>query len=437
MQRGVVLAMVASLTLIAGCDECAGTPSCRSTPEISYVGQFIERHTGDGVQDVLVTFVRQSGIELLGDTVRARTDGDGYFQLRAPALEDGTMRGHLVITPPAPFPAFTIPDLDLRTNTTRGAGHNLGRMVVNPYLLLIGHVRDRKTHVPLPDATVTMRRISGGRAERDTMTFTTDFGGQFSWEPTLLDPSPILAEFEIDAPGYPRTYRVPRTLVTRYRDSEMTFVILPVGSGLAYAGASVRRGSGEHVPDVMVEFVRISGIGIQPPQLLLPLDVNAAFYLPIEPLTDGALIGEIRILPPPRFPPETTRVEMHTSDDDVVQFLGTFRFGAQVHAVAQLRDDQTFEPIPAGTVVVMKRTSGMPLDWPFPAPDGDFRLIQAGGTLDYHAPTPDSGQVVFDMIVRLPEPFAWDTVRNLTTPAWYSDSAFDIGTVLVRRRPKQ
>jgi len=129
-------------------------------------------------------------------------------------------------------------------------------------------------------------------------------------------------------------------------------------------------------------------------------------------------------------------VQLETSDDDVPKSLGFFRYGAQVHLEAQLRDGDG-QPLPAGTEVVLKRTGGQPLEWPIPTPDGDLRHLSANGKLVYHAPTPDSGATQFDMIVRLPAPFAWDTLRNLVIPARYSDSASVAGPLTVRRRPRQ
>lgn len=420
--------------LLSACDECAGTPSCHNFPEISYSGQFIDHNTGSPVAGVSIAFVRRSGIDIIGDTVRGLSDGDGFFTLRVGSIYNGTVVGDLLVTPPPPFPPFTIPSVTLATSTVRGDGGYLGRLVVNPYLLLVGHVRDRKTLTPIPEATVKLRRIGGGKAAQDSMTFVTDFGGQFSWEPEILQPGTIDAVFEITAPGYPRTYVVSRAIPLKYVDLDMSFIILPVGWGLTYSGRALRRGSNEHLSGTVVEFRRISGIAVQPAQVTVNVDGNGGFPIPVEPQAEGMLTAELRIVPPGPMPAETVRVDLRTSDNDETQVLGPFGYGAQVFLEAELRDAITGAPLPQGTEVTMKRTGGLPLAWNPARTDGDTLSLKTGGRLAYQAPTPDSGAVRFDMIVRLPAPFAWDTVRNVNVPARYSDSAFVAGTIAVRRR---
>jgi len=430
-----LLALVLLPPLLSACAECAGTPSCHNHPEISYSGQFIERKTGAPVGNVSVKFVRRSGIDIIGDTIRGQTDGDGFFTLRAGSIYNGAVIGDLIVTPPLPFPAFTISGVTIETSRVRGDGRNAGRFVVNPYMLLVGHVRDRKTLTPLVDATVTMKRIGGGRVEADERTFTTDFGGQFSWEPAILEPATVEAVFEITAPGYARTFMVQRDVPLQYRDGEMAFVILPVGYGLAYSGTTARRGSGDQVPGVKVEFVRTGGIAIQPAQVELTPDPAGSFILPLEPLAEGTVIAQLRILPPTTIRPETVTVALTTSDDDTVEWLGFFGYGAQVLVKAELRDAVTDERLPSSTGVTMQRTGGVQLAWSNPLPDGDLLAVGDSGRISYNAPTADSGTVSYDMIVRHPAPFRPDTIRNLTFPARYSDSAYVAGVIPVRRRP--
>ena len=421
--------------LLAACDECAGTPSCHNHPEISTTGQFIERQSGSPVGEVSVKFVRRSGIDIIADTIRGATNDDGFFVLRTGSVYNGTVTGDLIVTPPAPYPPFTLTGVSLQTSRVRGDGENLGRLVVNPYLLLVGHVRDRKTLTPLVGATVTLRRTGGGRVASDSMTFTTDFGGQFSWEPAVIDPATVQVEFEVEAAGYPRTYVVPRELPFRYRDGEMTFVIIPVGSGLAYAASTGRRGSGDQLAGQRLVFRRTGGIGAQPSELEVSIDPAGRFSIAVEPVGEGTLRGELLILPPPAFPPETVSVQLETSDDDVVEHLGFFGYGAQVFVKAELRDSETGERLPAGTGVTMKRVGGQPLTWQNPLPEGDLLSLADSGRLAYGAPAADSGVVVYDMIVRHLGPYVPDTLKNISFPARYSDSAYVAGVINVRRRP--
>lgn len=433
MKRLVLL--LALPAFLSACDECAGTPSCHNHPEISSSGQFIERMSGSPVAGVSVKFVRRSGIEIIGDTIRGTTSDDGFFVLRTGSVYNGTVTGDLIVTPPAPYPPFTLTGVSLETSRVRGDGDNLGRLVVNPYLLLVGHVRDRRTLTPLIGATVTLRRTGGGRVASDVATFTTDHGGQFSWEPAVIDPATLQVEFEVEAAGYPRTYVVPRELPLRYRDGEMTFVIIPVGSGLAYAASTGRRGSGDQLAGQRVIFRRTGGIGSQPSELELSIDPAGRFSIAVEPVGEGTLLGELLILPPPAFPPETVSVQLETGDDDIVEHLGFFGYGAQVFVKAELRDADTGERLAAGTGVTMRRVGGQPLTWQNPLPEGDLLSVADSGKLTYSAPAADAGVVVYDMIVRHLGPYIPDTLKSISFPAQYSDSAYVAGVINARRRP--
>jgi hypothetical protein len=428
------LAVMALPVALAACDECAGTPSCHNHPEVSATGQFIERRTGSPVANVRVAFVRRSGIDLISDTATASSDADGHFTLRVGSIYNGVVQGDLLVTPPAPYQPYTVSGVQLETSRVRGDGEVLGRLVVNPYVLLVGHVRDRKTLTPLVGASVTMRRTGGGVLEAAERTFTTDHGGQFSWEPAVIQPAAVQVEFEIRAEGYVRPFVVPRTLQMLHRDNQMNFVIIPVGYGLAYSASTGRRGSGDQPAGLKVQFVRTGGIQVQPSQVEITPDPAGNFAISVEPLAEGTVLGQLRILPPPPFAPETVSVRLSTSDDDTIQRLGFFGFGAQVFMKAELRDASTGQLLPPTTGVTMKRTGGVALTWANPLPEGDLLAVSDSGTIVYAAPAADSGAVVYDMIVRHPAPFIPDTIRNFVIQARFSDSAHVAGTIQVRRR---
>jgi hypothetical protein len=215
---------------VEGCNECAGTPSCHNYPQIGATALFVEHKSGTPVAGVSVAFIRRKGIDLDTDTVRAVSDDDGFLTLRVGSVYDGSAYGELAVTPPPPYVPFTIPDIALATSRVRGDGSFIGRFVVNPYFLMVGHVRDGKTLHPLAAARVIMRRIGGGRLTQDSMRFTTDFGGQFAWvDPEVLDPAPIVATFDIRATGYART-TLTRKIPLTYTATGFYFVILPIGT---------------------------------------------------------------------------------------------------------------------------------------------------------------------------------------------------------------
>ena len=294
----VTLLALAGATLLGACGECATTVWCSSEPTLSYSGQFIEHKSGRGVAGVRVTFTRETGISLVADTVVATSDGDGFFRIVANSVENGAVTGTLHVTPPQPYAPYTVANVRLATSRVRGEGGWLGRMMVNPYLFVVGYVYDRQTQAQIPNAAVTIRRISGGRASEDGITLATDFGGQFAWEPQIIDAADIVASFEIKVPGYPRPYIVQRTLQLQYRDDTFAFVRLPVGSGLAYSGTTGRRATGEQLAGTTVQFTRTGGIAVTPAAFTLTPDASGSFPIPLEPSGDGTVFGDLRIVPP-------------------------------------------------------------------------------------------------------------------------------------------
>ena len=436
MMRPLSLALLAAAAVaMQGCSECFGTPSCDAigAPEVSYTGQFVERKTGQPVAGVNVSFIRTEGAELAA-VPRAVSSSDGFFVLRAPALQGGVVTGELRVEPPG-RPPYTVA-VSMLTNTVRGDGGSFGRFVVDPYLLLVGIVRDRETGEAIPGARVIFQRLSGGRLESDTRTFITDHGGQFGWEPEVLEVDTVHAEFTIQTPDGPRDYVVRRDLLIRHVDGEMSFIILPAGWGLAYSGAALRRGSERPLPGVSMHYRRLAGIGTNPEETPLAINQFGGFNVDVEPLQEGTLTAELRIVPPAPIPPATYVVNLQTSDDDIPAFLGWLRYGSQVHVQAQLRFADTGEPVPSTAGVTFERKGGVALDWPQDAPDDGRRPVGADGRITFRAPTTDSGSTQFDIIVRLPEPLAWDTLRNVSVPSRYSDDSTSLGALLVRRRSR-
>jgi len=335
--------------------------------------------------------------------------------------------------PPEPYHPYVIPGLKFEATEVRGNGTNLGQIVVNPYFFVIGQVYDRATLAPVRNVDVTMIRLSGGSFRDDTATFVSDIGGQFSFAPHIKTLGPVTAKFVLDAPGYSRPFTVERVIPPNFHDAETTIIRLPLGWGFAYSGGTRRRGNYLAIPGVHVEFARISGIHTQPQQRLLPVDVNGSFPFKVKPLEEGTLQAEIRVLPPAPFPPETTVVTVSTTDDDVVQSLGFFNYGAQLAFTGTVLFDDDDTPVPPGSVADFQDLTGVSLDLPAPSAD-TTTAIGTDGVFRFQGAAADSGTAHFDLIVRMPAPYQWDTIPGMAVAARYSDSTVMLGPLHVRRR---
>jgi hypothetical protein len=427
---------VMSLALVSAvaCDPCAGTPSCRAEPEVSYTGQFVERQSGKSVSGVQIAFVRRGGSLLVADTITAISDRDGFFVLRMSALQDGFVEGDLIITPPAPHTPYTVRGKRLSTHRTRGDGGFLGRLVVNPYLQFIGELHDRKTLAIVPEATVTIRQFGPAVVEPATSQTTSADNGRFSWDPKVIEFGDLDVEFEVSASGYPRSYKLRDTISLQYVYGPPSVAVLAVGGGWAYVGEVMRRGLRQFLPGVTVEFTRTGGIGAQPDRFTATPDENGRFLIPMEPIGDGTLIGDLTIRPPGGLPTETLRDVAITTFDGFGTRLLTFGYGPATIVRNVLIHRATGLPVKEGTHVRVYRVGGLntfPAPWGV-VPDDGIRIVNSEGVIAYDAATLDSGTVFYDFEVRLNAPYAWDTLRAIPTPARFSDQTVS-DTLLVGR----
>jgi hypothetical protein len=216
--------------MLGACSECAGTLSCTSSPVISHSGEFINHKTGAPVSGVQVEWVRTSGIEIDDDTIRATSDARGFFMLRTGSIYTGEAWGDLRVTPPAPFQEYRIPNVKVSANTRRGDGGYMGRLVVDPFLIIVGEVQNETTNARVSDGMVTLRRIAGARANVDVVDLPLE-GTRWYWvDPPILDvgTGEITAEFDIRIAGDPRVFLASATIPLLVRDGAMGFVLLSI-----------------------------------------------------------------------------------------------------------------------------------------------------------------------------------------------------------------
>ena len=404
------------------CDPCAGMPSCHTQPALSATGQFIEFPSGRRVPGVSIAFARSGGAELAVDTIRAVSDGDGFFVLRAPALETGVVSGSLVIKPPPPHDAYVVPGVTLETHTKRGDGSFLGRLMVNPYLQFIGELHDISTFAAVSNATVTIRQFGPGIVDPPTAQFQSADNGRFMWEPTVVEFGPMEVEYEISAPGRPRTYFVRDTVPLQYRDEPLFVHLIFVGPG-QYVGEVIRRGTKQYLSGVSVEFVRTGGIQASPDRFTAVPGENGRFAVPLELHGPGTLVGDLTIRPPAPIPTEVVRGVEIDAFDGGVRVFGPFGYGAAIIPRPVLVYRATGKPIRTGTHSRWIHVGGLPIT-PAPwgvIPDDGVRIGDSTGTVAYDAATNDTGTVLFDIEVRLNAPHAWETLRNVAFPSRFSD----------------
>jgi hypothetical protein len=413
-----LVAAILIAAIAAGCDPCAGTPSCTGEPEVSYSGQFIERMSGAAVAGVVVRFVRDEGVLLATDTARAVSDDDGFFTIRAGALAEGTVTGTLIVDPPDPNQTYSVDGITLTAQRRRGDGGILGRLVVDPYLQLLGEVRDLATGQLVRGASVHVRvrnttPIFGGLTDFD---LTTDVNGRFLWEPefTLLDT--ISADIEVRSSRWPRPMRVHRAIAPQYLDGPPSFLPLNIGPSMRHSGLASRRGSGPGVDGITIEFVRQSGIRISPDSFVVAASPDGIFILEPRPLDSGFVMGRLSVRAP-GYPVENYQISMSSRDEGEITYMGQFGYGAAALIRAIFTQRASGLPVEEGTHVRVSRVGGLATLTPPLAADSGIRIVERGGLLSYGAGTETEGEVIFDLEVRFPSPIKWDTIPGIRVPA--------------------
>ena len=229
LRRGAAALAVCVGFVLNGCGECAGTDQCTSDPFVSATGKFIVHRTGAPVAGVQVEWVWRGAQQLLADTIRAVSDADGLFTLRVGAKGDGRVGGDMYVTPPPPYAPYMLNNVVLTASRRYGDGSYLGRFSVEPYMILVGEVHDASTGGLITSATVTIRRISGGRFDTDVVVSPLDAGGRFAWvDPVIVEVGTVVAEFSVQITGDARTFVSRHELPMFYRDGEYRPIILDV-----------------------------------------------------------------------------------------------------------------------------------------------------------------------------------------------------------------
>ena len=116
---GRACAALTLLVVVMACDPCAGTPVCSQRPAASYSGQFIDHNTGAPVGGVVVQYYRTGGLRSDVDSFQTRSTKNGFFRLRLESSTSGEIVGDMHVYPPAPYRAFVVPGVGLRTATRR------------------------------------------------------------------------------------------------------------------------------------------------------------------------------------------------------------------------------------------------------------------------------------------------------------------------------
>ncbi|GLC27465.1 hypothetical protein [Roseisolibacter agri] len=425
--RALGAAAIVGAALVAACDPCVGeVAGCRVESHVSYAGKVIDFTTGRAASGVSIVFRRTNGSALAGDSIVARTDASGRYELRGDAGDEGDVVGDLAVRPPG-LPGYVVTGVHLTPSTVRGGGGLLPTYVTQPFVDYVGELVYRRLGVPLAYSNVRFVRTSGARlAGGDTAYTAAGPDGYFYLERTTLDAGEVVGDFTLTAPQFPRPYvvrgvRLPVRLTDRLPTFDRSF---RVGATLEYVAEVRERGTNRPLVGATVEFRRTGGVLLSTPVFTAATDANGRVLLRPVPQTEaaGEAVGDLTVRGGGLAAPFVIRgVRLPVYDSDELRFLGVLGIGIQAVAAGELvyRGDRS--PL-ADAQVTFTRTGGVAAT---PATvqtrstsDGRFGLTLLADS---------TGDVIGDLTVSRGGPAAPVTFRGVRVRASADDSVRFLG----------
>lgn len=359
----LALAVAASVGAVA-CEPCNGVVGCSSPGQVSAGGQLVDRQeTGRPVSGARVTVVRTGGVELFPESLSARTDGEGWWQLRFETREEGEAIVDVAVAPPAPRPPYRVSGVRLRTSRERGVGEVLGRWVAEPHITYIAELRDRATDAPIPGATVTFVRRGGIEVEptpRTQVTQSTSGIGYFTLDLRPRAYGPLVADFVVEREGQPPA-RIPNVVIfpQHLYGPAIGQASFRLGLAFAYEFQVIFRGTEETTSGIL-RYTRTAGPALDPPTAEMYADNDNVYRFDLTPRARGEVTGDFLFTA--AFTPDTVsfrNVRLATYDSIGAPRV-LLRWGEGLRYAGRLVDAASGAPIPNATLR-FRRTGGIAL----------------------------------------------------------------------------
>lgn len=427
LPRAAALLAGAALTLTAaGCDPCDGVVGCSAGgARIAVEGRILDPWNGMPVAGTRLTFLRRDGVALADDSVNVIVGTDGRFELRVEAEEVGEAIVDVRVESANPSePPYFIRNLKLAAVVGRGQGTVLRPWTSRPHFPYSAEIFYRFA----PDSVVDrlplqVRRVSGTEwygngPVGDVYTTGTDAFGRVplfadsvyaqSNEELIVDISATLG-----APYGRSTTRGVRLTPSYEYKPPMRVPRFGIGPSLNWGFAFHRRATLQPMANVRLEFRRTGGIPVRPEQFTAVTDGNGIVGVPLVPLADGTLLGDLIVTPPPPNAPFTLALEIPTLHEDQGRLFG--RWGIGPHLLYYGRIIARDAGVP-NVDVELRRTGGVAVE-----PEVFTARTDAQGYFPMSPAPLGDGELVADLHIRPPAPYTAFVVRGLRLPTSQSE----------------
>ncbi|MDB4877439.1 MAG: hypothetical protein JWM41_3885 [Gemmatimonadetes bacterium] len=316
---------------LAACDPCAGVAACTTAPRVAAQGRIVDVVDGHAIPGTRIYLVRSdsgSSSNTPADSATTVTDAEGNFQVE---LGSGPGKFDIIVAPPA-LPSYRVRDLALTSSTRRGEGNVLGVWVNMPVFSIAGELFYRATNELVRSGTVTFKRtggvaISGG----DVHVSSIDGAGRADLLQNVFasGADDVIGELTVNLPGAFGT-----SVLTNFHLTP-SYVFRPasvrrfgVGPTLSWFYRVYNRATVNGAPNTTVTFTRTGGIPTSAESFTATTDKDGNFFVPLLPLAQGTVVGNLTISPPPPFHSYViSGLQIPTLDADGVRFLPGFGVG--------------------------------------------------------------------------------------------------------------
>jgi hypothetical protein len=367
-------------------------------PYLAFVVELRDRVTKALVLNSTGVFRRTGGVAIQPDTIAVGTDLYGRIHLESRALGAGTLKGELVIFPPAyPRPFYTMP-VEFSTEYRDRISPEVTVVHVGSALLWAGEVFRRGSNAYGAGITVDFRRTGGIQATPAQFTTKTDSFGLFAIQPVPASEGELIGDVTIHSPS-PFSSVIIRGVRVSTRADDSVRVAGRWGYGAQVFGAVEfwdrttfeRIGGGAHVL-----FRRTGGARTEVETASTTVNQFGAAGVHLAAIDTGKVVGELEIQRGDPFGTDVMRVELDAKEDDTQRFYGVRLIGRWFPQVAQVIDDETNRPI-AGARITYRRTAGVAI-----APDPYVVTSNADGYFGIRPRPLSDGDVVGDVTITAP-----------------------------------
>jgi hypothetical protein len=400
----------------AACDPCAGMLGCRVAARVAVVGRVLDDSTGRPAVGVPVDFIRTGGAALEVDSVRATTGDNGTFSVSIQSEGSDTVVADIVISPPG-APAYRLRGLSIAPSTVRGEA------VILPTW---------STRLSLPDLAIVYRRDgareqfahtgiffrqTGGAAvtglDEGTFYAVTDASGYARLFGNLVRPledGEVIGDLELVLPGALNTLHKNIRIPVRpefHAPAQVRF--FGAGPSVNYHFAFASRGNGIPSAGTRVDFRQDSGTAITPSTWSRTTDGSGRVAVPSRIESYGTVYGVITITPPSPWKSYERSVVLPAFDADDAELYGVYGIGPGTpYYVIITKNGVRTKDIP----VEFQRTGGVAI-----SPSAFATVTNDSGAAFMSLAPSGEGEIVGDITVRPPAPFATFVVRNVKLQA--------------------